>query len=193
MNKKTRLIILAVVLVVAAAYALQETWLKGAGAGLETRTLPDAPDVVMQDLEGNDVRLAQFRGQVVLLNFWATWCGPCRIEIPWFIEFQRKYAGQGFTVLGMAMDDNPRVVAPWLEKERFDVDGQPTEVNYPMVIGNDDLANRFGGIIGLPTTLVISRDGKIAKRFIGLVNHRYIQAEIEKQLAMPAPATSNSD
>lgn len=189
MSKKIRLIVLTAVLVVAAAYALQETWLKGAGAGLETRNLPDASDVAMPALDGGEVRLSQFRGQVVLLNFWATWCGPCRIEIPWFIEFQRKYASQGFTVLGLALDENSRVVGPWIEKERFEVDGEPTAVNYPILLGNDDIASHFGGYIGLPTTLVISRDGKIAKRFIGLVSHNLIQAEIEKQLAMPAPAT----
>lgn len=189
--KRIGIILLSAVIAVAAAWLLQNTWLSGAGGGSTPGSLPDAPDVTFSTLDGKTLRLADYRGQVVLVNFWATWCGPCRIEMPWFIEFQRQYGEKGFTILGVAMDDNPSVVGPWLEKERFEVDGQPATINYPIVIGNDDIANRFGGIIGMPTTLVISRDGKLAKRFIGLVSHEQIEAEIEKQLAVPAPATTD--
>jgi thiol-disulfide isomerase/thioredoxin len=142
--------------------------------------LPEAPDVTFKDLSGRDIRLHDLRGKVVLVNFWATWCAPCRIEIPWFIEFQEKYGPQGFTVLGVAMDvEGARVVAPYFRDERFDVNGAERQMNYPIVLGNDDIDQAFGGLIGLPTSLVISRDGRIVKRFIGLVNHEYIQKEIE--------------
>lgn len=191
--KRTLIILITAVAVIGGAWVLQNTWLKGAGAGSSSGNLPDAPDVTFTMLDGKTVSLADYRGQVVLVNFWATWCGPCRIEMPWFIEFQRKYAEQGFTILGVAMDDNPAVVGPWLQNERFDVDGQPAALNYPILIGNDAIADRFGGIIGMPTTLVISRDGKIAKRFIGLVSHDKIVAEIEKQLAAPVPAPATTD
>jgi len=188
--KKPVVFVAAILLVVALALVLERTWLRGTGssAGGEKSNLPMAPDVAMKDLDGKDVTLQQFRGKVVLVNFWATWCGPCRIEMPWFIEFQEKYAEMGFTVLGVAMDvEGKEVVEPWLQQERFDVEGQQRAVNYPILIGNDSIAQRFGGLIGLPTTLVISRDGHITMRFLGLVKHELILKEIEKQLAQPTP------
>src|SRR5579863_3025355 len=140
---------------------------------------PDEPDVTFKDLEGKDVPLASLKGKVVVVNFWATWCDPCRVEIPWMIGFQQKYADKGFTMLGVAMDDEGKsVVQPFVEKTQFDVDGQQLAMNYPIVLGNDDIADKFGGMLGLPTTLVISRDGKIVKRYIGLAN----EADLDKQI-----------
>jgi thiol-disulfide isomerase/thioredoxin len=128
------------------------------------------PSVTFKDLKGNQVSLSSFEGKVVLVNFWATWCDPCRAEIPELIEFQQKNAGKGFTVLGIAMDDDgAKVVQPFVEKVTFDVNGHPTLMNYPIVIGNDDIADRFGGLIGFPTSVLITRDGKIAKKFVGAV------------------------
>jgi len=188
--RKILAIVLGVVAAIAVALVLERTWLRGTGssAGGGKSDLPMAPDVAIKDLDGKDVRLEQFRGKVVLVNFWATWCGPCRIEMPWFIEFQEKYADKGFTVLGVAMDvEGKEVVEPWLQQERFDVEGQQRALNYPILIGNDSIGQRFGGLIGLPTSLVISRDGHITMRFLGLVKHELILKEIEKQLAEPAP------
>jgi cytochrome c biogenesis protein CcmG/thiol:disulfide interchange protein DsbE len=182
--KKPLALLAAVILVVAAAVMLERTWLRGTGSG--TPSLSPAPDVVMKDLDGKDVTLQQLKGKVVLVNFWATWCGPCRIDIPWFIEFQDKYADKGFTVLGVAMDvEGKEEVEPWIRRERFDVEGQQRGVNYPILIGNDAVGQRFG-VFGLPTSLVISRDGHIAKRFDGLVKHELIRKELETQLAQPA-------
>lgn len=142
--------------------------------------LPAAPDVSFKDLQGNSVSLAGYKGKVVVVNFWATWCEPCQVEIPWMIEFQQKYGARGFTILGVAMDDEGKsAVDPFVQKQRFDVDGKSLAMNYPIVLGNDDLAQKFGGLIGLPTSLVISRDGKIVKRYIGLVNHDVLAKEIE--------------
>ena len=184
MTKKVLWIVLAIALVLVGLSLADRKWLAGAGgAGSSSGPLPDAPSATMKDLQGNDVTLEQFRGRVVVVNFWATWCGPCRIEMPWFIEFQETYGAQGFMVLGVAMDEEGRsVVEPFIQGEEFDVDGRKMKVNYPILLGNDDLAEKFGGLIGLPTTLVISRDGKITKRFIGLVNHELILKEIEGQL-----------
>jgi len=135
------------------------------------------------DLDGKDVTLAQYKGKVVLVNFWATWCGPCRVEIPWLIEFQQKYGPRGFTVLGVAMDDDgKKAVEPWVKKERFEINGQPAAMNYPILLGNDALAEKFGGIIGLPTSMLISRDGKKVKTIVGLVNHADMVKAIESQL-----------
>lgn len=147
------------------------------------KDLQDAPDVTFKDLQGKDVRLADLKGKVVVVNFWATWCEPCQIEIPWMIGFQEKYADKGFTLLGVAMDDEGKsVVGPYVEKTQFDVDGKKMAMNYPIVIGNDDLSSKFGGLIGLPTTMVVGRDGKIHKRFLGLVSHDELEKEIKELL-----------
>ena len=145
--------------------------------------LPDAPDVSFKDLDGRDVSLASFKGRPVLVNFWATWCEPCRIEIPWLIEFQQKYSARGFTILGVAMDDGGKTaVAPFVAKEKFDVDGKQLPMNYPIVLGSDAITDKFGGLIGLPTSVLVSKDGRIVKRYIGLVNHDDLAKEIEAQL-----------
>jgi thiol-disulfide isomerase/thioredoxin len=141
------------------------------------------PNVTFKDLDGKDVSLASLKGKVVVVNFWATWCEPCQVEIPEMIEFQQKYADRGFTLLGVAMDDEGKsVVAPFVQKTQFDVDGKKMNMNYPIVLGNDDLASKFGGIIGLPTTVVISRDGKVVKRFIGLAGSEALESQIQKLL-----------
>jgi thiol-disulfide isomerase/thioredoxin len=147
------------------------------------KDLQDAPDVTFKDLQGKDVRLADLKGKVVVINFWATWCEPCQIEIPWMIGFQEKYADKGFTLLGVAMDDEGKsVVGPYVEKTQFDVDGKKMVMNYPIVIGSDDLSSKFGGLIGLPTTVVLGRDGKVHKRFLGLVSHDELEKEIKELL-----------
>jgi thiol-disulfide isomerase/thioredoxin len=140
--------------------------------------------VPIKDLNDHDVTLAQYKGKVVLVNFWATWCEPCRIEIPWMIEFQKKFGPQGFTILGVSMDeDGKKAVVPFLEKQRFDVDGQKVAMNYPILLGSDQIAEKFGGIIGLPTSMLFTRDGKKVKTIIGLVNHDQIEKTIESLLS----------
>src|SRR5438045_4601755 len=105
-----------------------------------------APEVTFKDLDGKDVPLNQYKGKVVLVNFWATWCEPCQVEIPWLIEMEQKYSAKGFTVLGIAMDeDGAKVVTPWVGKERFDVNGSKSQMNYPIVIVDDAAADKFGG------------------------------------------------
>jgi cytochrome c biogenesis protein CcmG/thiol:disulfide interchange protein DsbE len=138
------------------------------------------PSIVMKDLKDREVTLAQYKGQVVLVNFWATWCEPCKIEIPWMIEFQKKYSSRGFTILGVSMDEEgKKVVDPYLEKERFDVNGQKVAMNYPILLGNDSIADKFGSIVGLPTSMLFTRDGKKVKTIVGLVNHDDIAKAIE--------------
>jgi cytochrome c biogenesis protein CcmG/thiol:disulfide interchange protein DsbE len=98
------------------------------------------------------------------------------------IEFQQKYGPRGFTVLGVAMDDEGKeVVEPFVQKERFDVDGQQVAMNYPILLGNDDVADKLGGLIGLPTSMLFSREGKKIKTIIGLVNHDDLAKAIEGQ------------
>ncbi len=142
-----------------------------------------SPDFTLKDLEDHDVSLSQFKGKVVLVNFWATWCGPCRIEIPWLIDLHNKYSGRGFTVLGVAMDEEGKsAVAPFVLNERFKVGGTPQSVNYPIVLGNDGAADKFGGLVGFPTSVLISKDGRVAKRVDGLVSYDEIDKAIQSQL-----------
>lgn len=142
-----------------------------------------APAVTFKDLDGKDVTLAQYKGSVVLVDFWATWCDPCYVEIPWLIEMQQKYATKGFTVLGVSMDEEGKsAVVPFLAKERFNVNGQKLPMNYPIVLGSDEVADKFGGLLGYPTGFLISRDGKVVKKFQGLTSFDDIAKAIESQL-----------
>src|SRR5277367_5661998 len=173
-----------IVIILAAAAAIAFTGCKSGGsqaAALGTeKPLPNAPDVTFKDLQGKDVSIASLKGKVVVVNFWATWCEPCQVEIPWMIGFQKKYADKGFTILGVAMDEEGKsVVEPYVQKTQFDVDGHQATMNYPIVLGNDELAEKFGGLIGFPTTIVISRDGKVQKRYIGLADQADLEKEIE--------------
>src|SRR5258708_5705655 len=112
-----------------------------------------APGFTLMDSKGVAVRLSDFKGKVVLLDFWATTCGGCKIEIPWFIEFQNQFKDSGLAVIGVALDeDGWKVVKPFVKAKKM---------NYPVVIGDDALANLFG-VTSMPTTLLIDRDGKIA-------------------------------
>jgi thiol-disulfide isomerase/thioredoxin len=144
---------------------------------------PMEPDVTFKDLDGKDVTLASLKGKVVIVNFWATWCDPCREEIPWLIEFQQKYADKGFTFVGIATDEEGKsVVQPFVQTTNFNVNGHPTLMNYPIVLGGDDIEAKFGGLLGLPTSIVISRDGKIQKKYIGIANRASLEKDIQALL-----------
>ncbi len=137
---------------------------------------------VLPGLDGTDVTLEQYQGKVVLVNFWATWCAPCLVEIPWLIEFDQKYGPEGLVILGIAMDDGgKKVVEPWVKDRRFDVNGQSVAISYQIVLGDDKIADSFGSIIGLPTSMLYSREGKKIKTIIGLINHDDLSNAIEDQ------------
>ncbi|MBI1356495.1 MAG: redoxin domain-containing protein [Acidobacteria bacterium] len=130
-----------------------------------------APDFTLEAVDGKQVKLSDYKGQVVLLNFWATWCGPCKIEMPWFIEFQRKYKDQGFTVLAVSLDEEGwEVVRPYAEN---------LKPNFPLLLGNDQIDERFDGIVALPTTLIIDKEGRIVSRHTGLISKSDYESEIE--------------
>jgi thiol-disulfide isomerase/thioredoxin len=142
-----------------------------------------APVVAFKDLDGKEIPLESYRGKVVLVNFWATWCEPCGIEIPWLIEMQQKYSAKGFTILGVDVDDEGnKEVSAYLAKERFEVNGQKLPMNYPVLRGNGAVGDKFGGLLGYPTSFLISRDGKIVKKVQGLVSYEEISKAIESQL-----------
>ena len=144
--------------------------------------LPE-PELTLKDLDGKDVSLSEYKGKVVLVNFWATWCEPCRVEIPWLIEMQKKYGPRGFVLLGIALDEEGKsAVAPFVAKERFDVNGQKLPMSYQILIGNDEAADKFGGLFGYPTSVLISRDGRQIKRVTGIISEDEMNKAIESQL-----------
>src|SRR5689334_11535531 len=126
-----------------------------------------APEFTLKDADGKTVRLSDYKGKVVLLDFWATWCGPCKIEIPWLKEFQRKFRDRGFEIIGVSMDDEGwQVVKPFVAE---------LGINYRVVIGDDAIAQLYGGVEALPTTFVIDREGKIAAVHVGLTGKGEIE------------------
>jgi len=183
--KKTILILTIVVAVTSAVYVADKLTRvhQSAASRLGLATGARAPEIKVKDLNDKDVTLADYRGKVVLVNFWATWCEPCRVEIPWLIEMQNRYGPQGFTVLGIAMDEEGKpMVAPFVAKERYDVKGETLPMNYPIVVGSDQVAEKFGGLLGYPTSVLISREGKQIKRVTGLISYDEISKAIEGAL-----------
>ena len=141
-----------------------------------------APDFTLTDAKGAPVRLSAYRGRVVLLDFWATWCTGCKVEIPWYVEFQSKYKRSGLSALGVSMDDDGwKSVKPFLQQHK---------INYPTVIGNWDLGDRFG-FRSMPATLLIDRDGRIADLHVGMVDKAAFENEIQTLLKESAKSAAN--
>ena len=133
-----------------------------------------APDFTLESLDGKNMRLSDLRGKAVLLNFWATWCGPCKIETPWLVELQREYGAQGLQVIGVAMDDS--------SKDDIAKFAHDMGVNYPVLLGKEAVGDAYGGVPALPESFFIGRDGKIVDRIIGLKGRGEIEDSIKKAL-----------
>jgi peroxiredoxin len=143
-----------------------------------------APNFELKDVNGKVIRLSDYKGKAVMLDFWATWCGPCQIEIPWFMDFERKYRDQGLVVIGVAMDDDGwKSVKPFMEQMK---------INYRIVMGDDHTADLYGGLEALPTTVLVDRDGRVASMHVGLAGKQEFQDAIEKLLETPATITKAS-
>jgi peroxiredoxin len=172
----------AAVVAVAALYLANRYWIAPltmhqAQAHAKSASDPDqplAPDFTLTALNGQKLSLADYKGKVVLLDFWATWCGPCRIEIPGFIELQNKYRDQGFTVIGISMDEG----GPEVVKEFY----QDYKMNYPVALGTQTVSELYGGVYGLPTTFVIGRDGRIYSRHPGAEPASVFEDEVKTLL-----------
>jgi cytochrome c biogenesis protein CcmG/thiol:disulfide interchange protein DsbE len=131
-----------------------------------------APAFVLPEIGGGQVSLADLRGKVILLNFWATWCPPCRREIPDFISLQGQYGAQGLQIVGIGTD----------EPEKVRAYAQENGMNYPVLFGTDDVALKYGGIDAIPTTFLIDRQGRIVTKYVGLRSRAEFEQAIKKLL-----------
>ena len=136
---------------------------------------PAPMDFTIPDMDGNEVNLAELKGKVILLNFWATWCGPCKIEIPGFVELQEEYGDQGFQVLGFSVDATREQIRPFAEE---------FSVNYPMLIGLDheEVQEAYGPIWGLPVSVWIDRTGTICKTHLGIASKDDFEDDLKEML-----------
>jgi cytochrome c biogenesis protein CcmG/thiol:disulfide interchange protein DsbE len=143
--------------------------------GCDPKARPANLDFVLKDMDGNDVRFADYKGKVVLLNFWATWCAPCKSEIPAFVQLQDKYREQGVVFLGFSVDDPVEKLKPFAAQYKM---------NYPVLVGDgrDDVQDAYGPMWGVPVTVFISRDGKICKRHLGEGKKEQFEKEIQSLL-----------
>lgn len=133
-----------------------------------------APDFDLKDADGRPVKLSDLKGKVVLVNFWATWCGPCKIEIPWFMEFEKKYKDQGFAVIGIATDEEGwDVVRPYITGK---------QVNYRVVMSSPVVEQLYGGVEALPMSFMIDKEGRVASIHTGLVSKSDYEDEIKELL-----------
>jgi len=132
-----------------------------------------APDFTLPALTGERVQLSHYRGKVVLLDFWATWCKPCRKEIPYFAKLQKNYRSRGLQVIAISMDDSPEPVHSFCNR---------IHLNYPVVMGNADLGELYGGVLGLPVAFLIGRDGSVYRKHAGATEPAVLQKEIEDLL-----------
>jgi len=181
-SSRKSIAILALVL----AFGCARSGTQEKGAGAEKRGVPGAvpadagaigskaPDFELTDLTGKKVRLSDFQGKVVILDFWATWCGPCRMEIPNFVKLQEKYRDKGLAIVGLTVSSQEPEVRSLAQK---------MGINYSILFDADNLTDRYGGVVGIPTTFVVDRQGHITQKFIGVMEPRTFEEAIQPLLA----------
>lgn len=170
------LIVIAIVISLMLVFGIQKTrhYSSGSLHGGSALQGKPAPDFSLTSLDGSTLKLSSYKGKAVLLNFWATWCEPCKVEMPWFVDLQKKYGPQGLQILGVAMDDSgAKDISDFAKK---------MGVNYPIVIGKEAVGDEYGGLPYLPSTFYIDRDGKVVDRVFGLVSRSEIEGDIQKAL-----------
>jgi len=155
--------------IIASAAALMVVVFAVFMVGTSTVSAQAAPDFTLIDMEGKEVSLSDYKGKVILLDFWATWCGPCRKEIPSFIKLQNDYK-EDVVVLGISLDQNgPKAVIPFAKK---------MGINYPVVYGNGQVVQAYGGVRSIPTTFVIDKEFNIQRKYVGLTDHSVFEKDI---------------
>ena len=135
-----------------------------------------APEFTRRDFSGAIIDLAGFRGKVVLLDFWATWCASCQVEMPAFVQWQRQYGPRGLQVIGISMDDDPALARKLAAKHRL---------NYPVAMGDEKLGQLYGGVLGLPLTYLIDRKGIVRAKFQGETDLKTIEKKLKDLLEEP--------
>jgi peroxiredoxin len=173
-----------------AAITLQQS--PGEDAPLQLVNKP-APAFTLVDLNGKKVSLSDYRGKAVLINFWATTCGPCKIEIPWFVDLHNQYASQGFEILGLSYDsiDDTDKSAAAKDKEEISAFVSKMHMNYPVVTGGENVAQAYGGVDGLPSSFFVDRQGVVVAQTMGLHPREEIESDIKKALAAKAITTGS--
>lgn len=173
-KKNVLLIVTALVLLAVVVHRVNRDPVSGKVQGARrSETRRPAPDFSLPDVKGRKLSLSSYRGKVVLLDFWATWCDPCRDEIPRFIDLQNKYGNRGFQIIGVSMDDD------WQPVREF---YQQFKINYPVVLGNAKIGDLYGGVLGLPIAFVIDREGRISSKHIGATDISVLENEIKALL-----------
>jgi peroxiredoxin len=168
--KKTTLVMLGSLVLIIAAFILtkQPAISKESGIGEK------APEFSLKDVNGQERKLSDFKNKVVIIDFWATWCPPCRKEIPHFISLYDQYKRQGLEIIGVAMDQNPEKVLPEFIRKN--------NVNYTILFGNEKVYDSYGGIQAIPTTFILDKEGNIRKRYIGYNEKEVFEKEIKELL-----------
>jgi thiol-disulfide isomerase/thioredoxin len=143
-----------------------------------------APDFSLEDLSGKKVSLSSYKGKAVLINFWATWCGPCKLETPWLVDLRNQYAAKGFEILGISTDDIDRDDSKAFDKEKKEIAGfvQQLHMPYPVLIEGDKLSKPYGGLDAMPTSFYVNREGTIVAAQMGISSKDEMEANIQKAL-----------
>jgi cytochrome c biogenesis protein CcmG, thiol:disulfide interchange protein DsbE len=170
--KNKRFLIPLILLILAATYAANRYVTHNPIAS--TIQPKPAPDFTLPPPSGGPpLKLSDYRGKIVLLDFWATWCEPCRAEIPHFVDLQNKYGSQGLQIIGVSMDDSPDPVPAFYKQFKM---------NYPVVMGNAQIGEQYGGVLGLPIAFLLDREGQIRKKHIGATDPSVFEKEITNLL-----------
>ncbi len=176
------LVIVAVVVAALLVFGIKMARRRASQPVASTATGQLAPNFTLKSLDGKTVKLSDYRGKAVLVNFWATWCEPCNVEMPWLVDLHKKYASQGFEILGVAMDDiGEKGIAKFAQEKHVD---------YPILIGDDPVGDAYGGIPFLPGNFYIDRSGKIVDKAFGLKGKAEMEQDIQKIIASGAGAQS---
>jgi peroxiredoxin len=148
----------------------------GTARAAESLLHKNAPEFVLADLNGNKVDLHAYRGKVVLLDFWATWCAPCQLEMPRFVAWQKQYGPRGLRVIGISMDDDPELARKLCKKLRL---------NYPVMMGDEKIGELYGGVLGLPVTFLIDSHGVVRAKFQGETDMNAMEEQLKALLLQP--------